>query len=110
MMILVLAFVANSASAQELKKVEEVKIQTSAKCGECKERIESALNYVKGVQFAELNNDTKVVTIRYKTKKVTLDKIKAEIAATGYDADDVKALDAAVEKLPMCCKPTHEKH
>lgn len=109
-MILVLAFVAHSANSQELKKVEEIKIQTSAKCGDCKERIEGALNYLKGVQFAELNNDTKVVTVRYKTKAVSLDQIKAEIAEAGYDADDVKALDTAIEKLPMCCKPTNKAH
>ena len=101
---------ASTANAQELKKVEEVTIQTSAKCFDCKERIESALNYLKGVKFAELNNDTKVVTVRYKTKKVNLDQIKAEIAATGYSADEVKAEQAAVDKLPACCKPAVEKH
>lgn len=108
--LFVVAFIANGASAQELKKVEEVKIQTSAKCGDCKERIEGALNYVSGVQFAELDNDTKIVTVRYKTKKVSLEKIKAEIAAVGYDADDVKAVEASVEKLPACCKPSNGKH
>lgn len=105
-----LAFIANGVSAQELKKVEEVTIQTSAKCGDCKDRIEGALNYVKGVKFAELDNDTKQVTVRYVTKKVSLAEIKAEIAAVGYDADDVKAEEAAIEKLPMCCKPSMEKH
>lgn len=108
--LFVLAFIANGVSAQELKKVEEVSIQTSAKCFDCKGRIEDALNYLKGVKFAELDNETKIVTVRYKTKKVNLDEIKAEIAAAGYDADEVKALDTAVEKLPACCKPSVEKH
>jgi copper chaperone CopZ len=108
--LFVLAFIANGVSAQELKKVEEVTIQTSAICFDCKERIEGALNYLKGVKFAELNNDTKVVTVRYKTKKINLDQIKAEIAATGYTADEVKAEQAAVDKLPACCKPSVEKH
>ena len=105
-----LAFLANGVNAQEVKKIEEVTIQTSAKCGDCKDRIEGALNYVKGVKFAELNNDTKQVTVRYVTKKVSLEEIKAEIAAVGYDADDVKAEEAAIEKLPMCCKPSMERH
>lgn len=108
--LLLLAFIAQGATAQELKKVEEVKIQTSAKCADCEERIEGALNYLKGVKFAELDNETKIVTVRYLTKKVNLEKIKAEIAAAGYDADDVKALEAAVDKLPTCCKPANEKH
>ncbi len=103
-------FLAGGVNAQELKKVEEVAIQTSAKCGDCEVRIEDALNYMKGVKFAELNNDTKVVTVRYKTKKVSLNEIKEKIASVGYDADDVKAQEAAIEKLPACCKPSMEKH
>lgn len=103
-------FLAGGVNAQELKKVEEVAIQTSAKCGDCEVRIEDALNYMKGVKFAELNNETKVVTVRYKTKKVSLNEIKEKIASVGYDADDVKAQEAAIEKLPACCKPSMEKH
>lgn len=105
-----LAFIANGVSAQELKKVEEVKIQTSAICFDCKGRIENALNYLKGVKFAELDNETKVVTVRYKTKKLNADQIKAEIAAVGYSADEVKAEQAAIDKLPACCKPSVEAH
>lgn len=110
MAVVALSFLATCANAQELEKVEEVTIQTSAKCGDCEVRIEGALNYMKGVKFAELNNDTKVVTVRYKTKKVSLNEIKEKIASVGYDADDVKAEEAAIEKLPMCCKPSMERH
>lgn len=111
LMILAAFFLlASTSNAQELKKVEEVKIQTSAKCFDCKARIEDALNYLKGVKFAELDNETKVVTVQYKTKKVNLEQIKAEIAATGYTADEVKADQAAVDKLPACCKPSVESH
>ena len=111
LMILAAFFLlATQAGAQELKKVEEVKIQTSAICGDCKNRIEGALNYLKGVQFAELDNETKVVTVRYKTKKVNVDQIKAEIASVGYTADEVQAEAAAVAKLPACCKPGSDHH
>jgi len=111
LMILATFFLlATTAGAQEGKKVEEVKIQTSAVCNDCKDRIEGALNYLKGVQFAELDNETKVVTVRYKTKKVNLDDIKAEIASVGYSADEVKAEEAAVKKLPACCKPGTSSH
>ena len=55
LMILAAFFLlASTANAQELKKVEEVEIQTSAKCFDCKGRIEDALNYLKGVVFAAL--------------------------------------------------------
>ena len=92
-------------SAQDKAATETVVIQTSAECGACKTRIEDKLNYAKGVKFAELNLDDKKVTVKYSTKKITLAEIKQLIAETGYDADEVKAISAAVEKLPTCCKP-----
>lgn len=85
-------------------KVKTVIIQTSAECGECEERLESHLNYTKGVVFAELDLTTMKLTVKYKTKWVTLDEIKRKIADLGYQADDVKANPEAYEKLPACCK------
>jgi copper chaperone CopZ len=40
-----------------------VTIQTNALCGDCKERIETALNQTKGVVYAELNMETKVAKV-----------------------------------------------
>ena len=92
-----------TVNAQETTKT--VKIQTSAECGSCKKRIEEALNYTKGVKYAELDLTDKVVTVKYNTKKTSLKAIKTKISETGYAADEVKAIPAAVEKLPACCKP-----
>ena len=80
-------------------------IQTSAECGSCKIRIEDKLNYTKGIKFAELNLKDKKVTVKYSSNKISLAQIKKVISQTGYDADKVKAVSAAVEKLPACCKP-----
>jgi copper chaperone CopZ len=87
------------------KKIEEAVIQTSAQCGDCKERIESKLNYTKGVVFGELDLDSKKVTVRYKTKSISLQEIKQAIASIGYSADEVKAKEEDVLKLPKCCQP-----
>lgn len=87
------------------KKIEEAIIQTSAQCGDCKERIEGKLNYTKGVVFAELDLDSKKVTVRYKTKSISLQEIKQVIASIGYSADDLKAKEEDVLKLPKCCQP-----
>jgi copper chaperone CopZ len=87
------------------KKIEETIIQTSAQCGDCKDRIESKLNYTKGVVFAELDLESKKVTVRYKTKSISLQEIKQAIASIGYSADDVKAKEEDVLKLPKCCQP-----
>jgi copper chaperone CopZ len=90
--------------SQNVKK-QTVIIQTSAQCGDCEERIEGALNYTKGVKFAELDLESKKVTVQFLTKKTSIETIKAIIAKIGYDADDVKADISAVEKLPKCCQP-----
>jgi len=87
------------------QKAETIVIQTSAQCNDCKERIEGKLNYTKGVKFAELDLETKKVTVKYSPKKITLQKIKETIASVGYDADELKAKQEDVLKLPKCCQP-----
>jgi copper chaperone CopZ len=91
--------------SQKKKNIEKTEIQTSAQCGDCKERIESKLNYTKGVVFAELDLDSKKVTVKFKSSVITKEHIKEIIAEIGYDADDVKAKPENVEKLPNCCRP-----
>ena len=89
------AFIAMSFSnvnAQEKQpKIMEVTMQTSAECGDCKERIENKLNYTKGVIYSDLDVRTKKLTVKYKTSKITLDEIKTIVSNIGYTIDDVEA-------------------
>jgi len=85
-------------------KEKEIKIQTSAICGMCEERIESNMAYEKGVKSVELDDKTKIVTITYKTAKTDPEKLRKAISKLGYDADDVEADPDAYAKLPKCCK------
>ena len=95
-----------TAKAQDKKASSETAIiQTSAQCGDCKERIEELLNYTKGVTFAELDLVTKKVTVKFKSSKISLTEIKKKISDLGYDADEVKANQDGISKLPDCCKP-----
>lgn len=86
-------------------KTQLVTIKTSAECGQCKDRIESKLNYTKGIVFSELDFKTKDLTVKFKPAKITLEQIKQIVAEIGYDADDVKANVDAQKALPMCCQP-----
>ena len=109
-LFLFMVFSAGVAQAQDKQeKFQTVVIQTSAECGDCKDRIEEALNYTKGVVFAELDLETKKVTVKFATKKISLQQVKEAIAAVGYDADEVKAVPAAQKKLPKCCQPNGMK-
>ena len=80
-----------------------VKIQTSAICDQCKDRIEKQVNLMSGVKKAELDTATKILTVNYNPKKTSPDKIRKVISNTGYDADDVKANPKAKARLPQCC-------
>lgn len=106
LIVLLGMFFMNGMFAQDKKaKYETVTIQTSAECGQCKTRIEDALNYTKGVKFSELDLTTKKVTVKFSTSKLTLEQVKEKIASIGYNADDVIAKEEVVKKLPACCQP-----
>jgi len=85
-------------------QTETVKIATSAQCEMCKERIEEEMQFTKGVTAANLDVESQILTITFKSKKTNLDKIKMEISLIGYDADEIIADIKAHEKLPKCCQ------
>lgn len=112
--VLFLALLAGVTFSQEKKKTDLIDIKTSAQCEMCKTRIETALAYEKGVVKPNLDLETKVLTVSFKTAKTNPDKIRNAIAALGYDADAVPADPKAYAGLPPCCKkpddPDHVGH
>ena len=92
------------------KKIETIKIKTSAMCTQCKDRIEQGMAFEKGVKDVVLDVESKVVTIKYNTKTTTPDELRKKISRLGYDADEVPANKEAYEKLPACCKKDAPKH
>lgn len=111
LLFLVMLFVSSVGFSQKTAaKTETAVIQTSAECDECKERIEGFLNYTKGVKFAELDVDSRKLTVKYKTDVISLAEIKKHVSALGYNADEVLADPVAFEKLPACCKPNGMEH
>jgi len=108
---LLLVFLFGYITAQDPEpKIKEIKIQTSAICGMCEERLESNLAFEKGVKSVELDDKTKILTITYKTAKTDPDKLRTAISKLGYDADDVEADPKAYAKLPACCKKDVAPH
>lgn len=92
--------------AQDKDGKGEIKIQTSAVCGMCKDRIEEGLAYEAGIKSADLDLSTKIVTVVFNPSKTDESKIKLAISNMGYDAGDMKANADAYAKLPACCKKT----
>ncbi|TAE87931.1 MAG: copper chaperone [Bacteroidetes bacterium] len=81
-----------------------VKIKTSAVCDMCKETLEKAMAYEKGVKNSNLDVDTKVFTVTFDPKKTNLDKLRLAIVKSGYDADGQIADEKAYNNLHACCK------
>ena len=87
-------------------KTETVKVYGN--CGMCETTIEKAAN-IKKISKADWNQETKMATITYDSKKTTLDAVLKNIALAGYDNQSFLAPDAAYNKLPGCCKYDREK-
>ena len=99
----------NSIYAQKTKN-DTVFIKTSAECEQCKNRIEKALIFEKGVKDVHVDYKTKIAMVIYNKEKTNPEKIRTVISKIGYDADDVKAEEKAYKKLPECCKKEGMKH
>ena len=86
---------------------ETVKILTSAPCVDmlcCKEKIEEEMQFTRGVTAVDLEIETGILTVSFKTKKTDIDKLRQVISSIGYNADDVKGNQKAHDKLPSCCQ------
>jgi periplasmic mercuric ion binding protein len=111
LLLFFLAGISQVSMAQEpLPKEKEIKIQTSAICGMCKEKIETNMAFEKGVKSVELDEESKILEITYRTSKTTPEKLRKAVSELGYDADDVEADPVAYEKLPPCCKKGVDPH
>lgn len=99
-----------NVKAQEVKKIEEITIKTSAQCDECKDRIEKAMAYEKGIVSSTLDVPTATLTVVYKTAKTNPETIKKAISNIGYDADSLKADEKAYNNLPTCCQKGGADH
>jgi len=85
-----------------------IEIKVWGNCCKCKTRIEKAAK-IKGVKTAEWDMDSKILTLTYSPKTVSLEKIHEKIAIAGHDTEDIYAPKSKYTKLPGCCKYIREK-
>ncbi|HNY02984.1 MAG TPA: heavy metal-associated domain-containing protein [Bacteroidales bacterium] len=108
--IVILLILLSVAGFAQQKKSDTVNIKTSAVCGMCKDRIEGGLAFEKGVKKAELNDETKVLTVVFNPSRTSPSLLRKIVSRLGYDADSVAADPVAYSKLPACCKKDAPKH
>lgn len=98
-----------SSFAQQ-KVSEKAIIKTpTVQCEQCKDRIEKYLAHQYGISSVKVNYKKKTTTVSWLIDRTNIETIKAAIANTGYDADDVTADEQVYKKLPKCCKKPDEK-
>ncbi|MCX6180765.1 MAG: heavy-metal-associated domain-containing protein [Bacteroidetes bacterium] len=99
LLLVLFAFVSATSSSNQVTSTFKV----WGNCGTCKKTIEKSLK-VKGVEKADWNVKTKMITVTYDSTKISLDQIQKHIAAVGYDTDKYKGDDKAYSKLNACCQ------
>ncbi|MDZ4759051.1 MAG: DUF3347 domain-containing protein [Bacteroidota bacterium] len=100
--ILLLSFTCYSCEA----KIKNPKTETHkiyGNCEMCKVRIEKAA-YEKSLAKAVWDENTKIATLTFNSKKTNTDEILKRIAYAGYDNEKYIAPDEAYAKLPGCCQ------
>lgn len=98
--LIIFTFLFSFVYAQEVKTIES-KIAVAGNCGECKDRIEEALN-IDEVKYASWNKKTKMLKVVFESS-VTIDSLKQRLALVGHDTDTHKSSDKVYKALPKCC-------
>ena len=88
--------------AQHIKDTSATTFVAGA-CDMCKERIEKAAMERKGVKKASWDVDSKMLTVTFNPKIITVEKILCRVADRGHDNNFEKAKDAVYKELPECC-------
>ena len=99
-----------ACSATKEAKIQTAVVMTSAQCGMCKTTIEGALKGKDGIKWVVLEPETQKLSVKFDTRKISLDQIRQAVADVGYDADDVKAQVETYNSLPACCKKDGGHH
>jgi len=90
-----------SCKTDSVEKTETFKVWGN--CDKCKVTIETSVS-VDGVLEKDWNVDSKLITVKFDTTKISLNGIQELIAKSGYDNDGYYGDDYAYGKLPECCQ------
>lgn len=92
---------------EKKSKYTTVKFKVWGNCGKCKTRIENALK-TDGIKKAKWDLETKMLTITFNPKLITLEKIHERLAIAGHDTTIFYTPSKKYRNLPECCKYTRE--
>lgn len=85
-------------------KSAQAEFYVRGNCGMCKDRIESAVKSLPGIQDADWNEKTSNLKVAYDSTQVKVLDIHKAIAATGHGTKSVEMDIQAHAALPECCQ------
>lgn len=94
-------FATSQSFAQKNTTNETIKVWGN--CGMCQKTIEKSAKSA-GASSASWNEDTKLLSVSFKSKKTSLAQIQQSIAKAGYDTQDFTADSSAYNGLHGCCQ------
>jgi hypothetical protein len=98
--LILLSFVACKA---QIKNASSETVKIYGNCEMCEATIEKAGN-IKKIAVVDWNEDTKMATLAFDSKKTNRDEILKRIALAGYDSDSYLAPLDTYSQLPSCCQ------
>lgn len=100
---LILLLISTIAKAQSVNTMDSTtSFKVRGVCEMCKNRIEKVLK-IKGVENAEWDIDTKILSLTYNHSKISLDEVHTRLADAGHDTELKKSKEATYKALPDCC-------
>ncbi|MDF2450093.1 MAG: heavy-metal-associated protein [Bacteroidota bacterium] len=99
--VFIFGLFACNSTASSADKTETFKVWGN--CEKCKVTIENSVK-VDGVKEQDWNVESKLMTVKFDTTKITLSGIQQLIAKAGYDNDGFYGDDYAYAKLDGCCQ------
>ncbi|GHT77743.1 cation transporter [Bacteroidia bacterium] len=85
-------------------QITNYELKVYGACDMCKERIEKAAKSVAGVSFAEWDDETQQLHLKFNIGKTSLSAISKAVAKAGHDTEKDKAPDVVYNALPPCCQ------
>jgi len=92
-----------SEALPEGTEIHTLSFFVAGNCGMCKARIENTAKKISGVQKAEWDKDSKLLTVTASTE-VNKETVQEAIAKSGHDTKNTKAEKSVYESLPGCCQ------
>ncbi len=99
-----LIILSNPINAIPPQEPDTMSIWVDGLCGMCKSRIENAALKVKGVNSADWDIESHMLSLTVNSEKFREKKLHYKIASAGHDTRQLLAPDPVYDALHSCCK------